>query len=153
MTDYKDFLINLLGNEENVRQEWNKYVESNMETETLPKVYLNNPSSLAENVFPFVGFENIAKSVTSDGYKSNDKYVYEWEGGFRSCDSIFGVINLVGLYQYVTEQRLGKLANMIDWAKELKEDYEMANGTHSLLIFADSCANFLDVFIRNVGND
>ena len=146
--DYKKALLDLLGDEESVRLEWNKYVEENMETETMPKIYLNNEESMCNYIFPYMSSENIAKSLFSKEYDATDKYIYEWNGGFRSFNTIFGVINLVNLYQYVADNRLKVIADMLDWAKELKADYDVASETDTLLVFADSSANFLDRFIE-----
>ena len=146
--DYKKTLLNLLGDEESVRLEWNKYVEENLETETMSKIYLNNEETLCNYIFPYMSSANIAESLFSKEYNATDKYIYEWEGGFRSCNTIFGVINLVNLYQYVTDNRMKVIADMLDWARELKTDYDVASEADSLLIFADSSANFLDRFIE-----
>ena len=147
---YRIALINLLGNEENVRFEWNKYVVENKDAELTSKVYLNNAENLSEYILPFMENDAIAESIFSKGYNAFDKYVYKVGDKFKSCNTIFCYIDSVSLYEYVIKKRMEVVADMFEWAKELKTGYDSATNADELLSFANSSSIFLDRFIEVV---
>ena len=144
----KTTLENMLGSEENVRIAWNEYRERNIETETQPPIYLNNHNNV-EYLLNYMSTDGIAQSMLNGEFDSAEKYVYEFNGTLKTTNSVYGIINLYKLYQYVINKRLAKLSDLFIRAKELKGLYDNAS-REELLTFADESADFLDSFIETL---
>lgn len=144
----KTTLESMLGSEENVRIAWNEYRERNIETETQPPIYLNNHNNV-EYLLNYMSTDGIAQSMLNGEFDSAEKYVYEFNGRLKTTNSVYGIINLLKLYQYVIGKRLAKLSDLFIRAKELKGLYNNAS-REELLTFADESADFLDSFIETL---
>jgi hypothetical protein len=142
----KNTLESMLGSEENVRIAWNEYQEKNIETETQPPIYHNNHNNV-EYLLNYMSTDGIAQSMLNGEFDSAEKYVYEFNGRLKTTNSVYGIINLYKLYQYVINKKLAKLSDLFIRAKELKGLYDNAS-REELLIFADESADFLDSFIK-----
>lgn len=145
----KTTLENMLGSEENVRIAWNEYREKNIETETQPPIYHNNHNNV-EYLLNYMSTDGIAQSMLNGEFDSAEKYVYEFNGTLKTTNSVYGIINLYKLYQYVINKKLAKLSDLFIRAKELKGVYDNAEFTSDLLNFADASADFLDSFIETL---
>ena len=144
----KTTLESMLGSEENVRIVWNEYQEKNIETETQPPIFLNNHNNV-EYLLNYMSTDGIAQSMLNGEFDSAEKYVYEFDGRLKTTNSVYGIINLYKLYQYVINKRLAKLSDLFIRAKELKGLYDNAS-VEELCIFADESADFLDSFIETL---
>lgn len=142
----KTTLENMLGSEENVRIAWNEYQEENIETETQPPIYHNDHNNV-EYLLNYMSTDGIAQTMLNGEFDSAEKYVYEFNGTLKTTNSVYGIINLYKLYQYVINKKLAKLSDLFIRAKELKGLYDNAS-KEDLLIFADESADFLDSFIN-----
>jgi hypothetical protein len=94
--------------------------------------------------------DGIAQSMLNGEFDSAEKYVYEFNGTLKTTNSVYGIINLYKLYQYVINKKLAKLSDLFIRAKELKGVYDNAELTSDLLNFADESADFLDSFIETL---
>lgn len=142
----KTTLENMLGSEENVRVAWNEYQEKNIETETQPPIYHNNHNNV-EYLLNHMSTDGIAQSMLNGEFDSAEKYVYEFNGTLKTTNSVYGIINLYKLYQYVINKKLAKLSDLFIRAKELKGLYENAS-REEMIDIADELADFLDSFIK-----
>lgn len=90
-----------------------------------------------------LSYSKFAESMLSENFNAKDKYVYEYEDSLRSTNSIYGVINLVELRDYLYKT---KMSDIKEKAKELKAKYN--EGNVHLLTWADEVADFLDEIIN-----
>jgi hypothetical protein len=145
----KTILENILGSEESVRVAWNEYQQENIETETQPPIYHNNHYNV-EYLLNYMSTDGIAQSMLNGEFDSAAKYVYEFNDTLKTTNSVYGIINLYKLYQYVINKKLAKLSDLFIKAKKLKNLYNNASRDElfTLYTFADESADFLDSFIK-----
>lgn len=143
MEKIKNDLLTILGSEEQIRLAWNEYVEKNIETETQPKIFLNNVGDLKE-LLTYLSKDGVANTLFYGSMDKSHKYIYESNDRLYSVDNIFDVINSYKLYQYICSIKITKLNELVEDAKELKKMYY----SRSTDEFADYSANFIDDFVR-----
>lgn len=147
MTDYEKLrrdIETLCGtaNEDTIAKYWNEYVEKNLATCDGVKIH-----KMSKEILTFfmgiLSYSKFAESMLSENFNAKDRYVYEYEDSLRSTNSIYGVINLVELRDYLYKTKMSDIKGK---AKELKAKYNKEN-VH-LLNWADEVADFLDEIIN-----
>lgn len=146
MEKIKNDLLTILGSEEQIRLAWNEYVDRNFETETQPKIYLNNVGNLNE-LLTYISKDGVANTLFYGSMDKSHKYIYESNDRLYSTDTIFGVINLYKLYQHICSIKITKLCELVEDAKRLKKKYYSCS-TDEFGDFADDSADFIDNFVK-----
>ena len=154
MENLKNKLEERLGSEGNVVSAWNKYVESNMETETENiKFYPNNAENIA-NIISTMSNEGIANSIARSSYScynsiynSMDKYAYERGDILYSTNSIYAVISQDALERfYATIIKEEKLKILYETATNVLGNY--SNRTITMDVFNNCCENIVITFVK-----